>query len=93
MYPNGTLPPFLGLFLLTCHGVCVHVYMRVHMCICDDIYTQTHRHTETDIDTDRDSDSDSDIDTDTDRHTCDFFQCAKAAGRAAERTRAFIRVT
>ena len=93
MYPNGALPPFLGLFLLTCHGVCVHVYMRVQMCIYDYIYTQTHRHTETDIDTDGDSDSDSDTDTDTDRHTCDVILGAKAAGRAAERTRAFICVS
>ena len=69
--------------------------MRVHMCIYDYIYTQTHRHTETDIDRDRDSDSDSDTntDTDTDRHTCDVILGAKAAGRAAERTCAFICVS
>jgi hypothetical protein len=45
------------------------------------------------MDTDRDSDSDSHTDTDTDGHTFDFLLRAKAAGRAVERTRAFICVT
>jgi len=93
IHRNGTLPPFCGLFLLTCHGVCVYVFMRVHMCICDYIYTKTHRQTETDIDRDRGSDSDLHTDTDTDGHTFDFFLGAKAAGRAAGRTCAFICVS
>ena len=86
MYHNGTLPSFFGLFLLTYHGVCVHVYVRVNLCIYDYIYTQTHRHKETDIDTDRDSDSDSDTDANTDRHTLIFFACKGSRARGGAHT-------